>query len=156
MPEGAFAFHTILSPGGRKGLVRLLFLQVEIYDLPKNSVTGNFPPLEISPGGKCVGVFFLAVRHLFATAAFDRKFLLQHSSCSCTPSSSRFGVLYEILCLCRISRDKAFLNVKHRTREPEGVHVQVEGFNRNLWLKAAVAKVFNRKSYNTSYNRLKL
>ena len=58
MPEGAFAFHTILSPGGRKGLVRLLFLQVEIYDLPKNSVTGNFPPLEISPGGKCVGVFF--------------------------------------------------------------------------------------------------
>ena len=39
---GAFAFHTILSPGGRKGLVRRLFLQVEIYDLQKNCVTGNF------------------------------------------------------------------------------------------------------------------
>ena len=35
--------------------------------------------------------------------------------------------------------------VKHRKREPEGVHGQLEGCNRNLRPKAAVAKVFLNK-----------
>ena len=33
-----------------------------------------------------------------------------------------------------------FFHVKHRKREPEGVHGQLEGSNRNLRPKAAVAK----------------
>ena len=34
------------------------------------------------------------------------------------------------------------LHVKHRKWEPEGVHGQLEGCNRNLRPKAAVAKVY--------------
>ena len=33
-----------------------------------------------------------------------------------------------------------FFHVKHRKREPQGVHGQLEGCNRNLRPKAAVAK----------------
>ena len=35
-----------------------------------------------------------------------------------------------------------FFHVKHWKREPEGVHGQLEGCNRNLRPKAAVAKVY--------------
>ena len=45
---------------------------------------------------------------------------------------------------------KALLHVKHRKREPEGVHGQLEGCNRNLWPKAAVvAKLFHRRGIFT-------
>ena len=38
-----------------------------------------------------------------------------------------------------------YFHVKHRTREPEGVHGQIEGCNRNLRPKAAVAKELHGK-----------
>ena len=37
------------------------------------------------------------------------------------------------------------LHIKHRKWEPERVYGQLEGCNRNLRPKAAVAKVFHRK-----------
>ena len=46
----------------------------------------------------------------------------------------------------------SLLHVKHRKREPEGVHGQLEGCNRNLRPKAAVAKVFHRKGIVTVLN----
>ena len=47
-----------------------------------------------------------------------------------------------------------FFNVKHRKREPEGVHGQLEGCNRNLGLKAAVAKVWTHGKGAVSYRIL--
>ena len=45
-------------------------------------------------------------------------------------------------------------HVKHRKREPEGVHRQLEGCNRNLQPKAAVSKVFHLKGIVTVLNVL--
>ena len=44
----------------------------------------------------------------------------------------------------------AGVDVKHRKREPEGVHGQLEGFNRDLWSQAAVA---NNNHLAAKYSR---
>ena len=41
--------------------------------------------------------------------------------------------------------DNHIFHVKHRKREPEGVHGQLEGCNRKMRPKAAVANVFHDK-----------
>ena len=49
------------------------------------------------------------------------------------------------------SETTTFFNVKYRKREPEGVHVQLEGCNRKLWPKAAVAKVWPKAAVAKVY-----
>ena len=71
------------------------------------------------------------------------------------PPVPAFGVLYqELLCLCRQSSDNAFLLIKHRKQDPEDVHRQLEGCNRNLRPKVAVAMVFHCKGIFTVLNVL--
>ena len=43
-------------------------------------------------------------------------------------------------------------HVKHQKREPEGVHRQLEGCNRNLRPKAAVAKVYTHGKTTTIWH----
>ena len=43
------------------------------------------------------------------------------------------------------------LHVKHRKWEPEGVHGQLEGCNRNLRPKAAVAKMYTHGNKSRSF-----
>ena len=47
----------------------------------------------------CQIVVVLPCVYTFGTAAFSRKFLLQPSSCPCTPSGSRFAIVVVLPCV---------------------------------------------------------
>ena len=61
----------------------------------------------------------------------------RHTHKPTVPSSDpTSGALFEFFFNC------CFVHVNHRKWEPEGVHGQLEGCNRNLRPQAAVAKVY--------------